>query len=109
MERRRFLCVTLHAAGNWPPELALIRTLAARGHEVRVVSDETHAAQIAAAGAEYRPYRDAPQRDPARRDGKAQATEMARIMRDIFLNPVYADERRGSCRTRRCCRRRAWS
>ncbi len=92
MERRRFLCVTLHAAGNWPPELALIRALAGRGHEVRVVSDETHAAQITAAGAEYRPYRHAPQRDPARRDGKAQATEMARIMRDIFLNRVYADE-----------------
>ena len=58
------------------------------------MSDVKHAAQITVAGAEYRPYRYAPQRDPARRDGKDQASEMARIMREVFLNRVYADELR---------------
>lgn len=90
--RRRILVVTLHAAGNWPPELALIRALALAGHEVRVVSDEQHAGQIATAGAEYRPYQYAKQRDPSRRDGKDPSSEMLRIMHEVFLNPAYADE-----------------
>jgi MGT family glycosyltransferase len=90
--RRRILVVTLHAAGNWPPELELIRALTRAGHHVRVVSDEQHASQIVAAGAEYRPYRYAKQRDPSSREGKDSSNEMLRIMREVYLNSAYADE-----------------
>jgi MGT family glycosyltransferase len=89
---RRFLLLTLHAAGNWPPELALVRALAGRGHAVRVVSDAQHAAQVTDAGGEYAPYRHAPGRDPTTRHHEAPDAEMARIMREVFLNRVYADE-----------------
>jgi len=90
--RRRILVVTLHAAGNWPPELALIRALARAGHAVRVISDEKHAGQIAAVGAQYVPYQFAKQRDPESRIGKDPNGEMLRILLDVFLNPSFADE-----------------
>jgi MGT family glycosyltransferase len=84
--------MTLEAAGNWPPEIALIRALVQRGHEVRVISGSGHAKQIAEAGAEYRPYRYAPQRDTATRYDEQHESEMARVLREVFLNPVYGEE-----------------
>jgi MGT family glycosyltransferase len=89
--RRRFLVVTLDAAGNWPPELVLIRTLVERGHEVRVLSDASHAAQLADAGAVYRPYGPALDRDPTVRHDETPQEEMMRVLRDVFLNPRYGD------------------
>jgi UDP:flavonoid glycosyltransferase YjiC (YdhE family) len=53
-QARRFLLVTLDAAGNWPPGRALVRALARRGHEVRVATGERHAEELADAGAVYR-------------------------------------------------------
>ena len=85
--RRRFLVVTLDAAGNWPPERVLIRTLVERGHEVRVMSDPSHAADLSAAGAAYRPYDPALHRDPAVRHDETPEQEMMRVLRDVFLNP----------------------
>ena len=114
--RRRILVVTLHAAGNWPPELALIRALTRAGHHVRVISDEQHASQILAAGAEYRPYQYAKQRDPSVRR-KDPSNEMLRILREVFLNSAYApmncsprwrEMRPTCCWSTRCFGWRAW-
>jgi MGT family glycosyltransferase len=89
--RRRFFVVTLDAAGNWPPELVLIRTLVERGHEVRVMSDPCHAAALSDAGAVYRPYDPDLHRDPTVRHDETPGREMVRVLRDVFLNPGYAD------------------
>jgi MGT family glycosyltransferase len=90
--KRRFLVVTLNAAGNWPPELVLMRALVQRGHEVRVISDANHARQIAEAGAEYRPYQYAQQRDGTTRHDNRQESEIARVRRLVFLNSRFCDE-----------------
>jgi MGT family glycosyltransferase len=89
---RRFLMLTLDAAGNWPPERALLRALAARGHTVRVLSGEVHAKEIAAAGCEFRPYRFVPQRNPRAPRDDPQENEQERVWRDTFVNPQYGDE-----------------
>ncbi|MCP3138253.1 hypothetical protein [Pyxidicoccus xibeiensis] len=36
---RRFLFVMMDAGGNVPPQLGIVRRLAARGHAVRVLAD----------------------------------------------------------------------
>jgi len=89
--RRRFLVVTLDAAGNWPPELVLIRALVERGHEVRVMSHPSHAAELSDAGAVYRPHDPALHSDPVVRHDETPEQEMMRVLRDVFLNPGYAD------------------
>jgi UDP:flavonoid glycosyltransferase YjiC (YdhE family) len=90
---RRFLVVTLDAAGNWPPERALIRELVKRGHDVRVVTDAAHAADLERTGARYRPYRHLPaHRERPTGSGETPAEERARIWREVFVNPLYCDE-----------------
>lgn len=87
----QYLFVTLEAAGNWPPEIALIKALAERGHAVRVVSNANHAAQIRAAGATYEPYQHAEQRDPRRRTDDP-TPEQLRVLRQVFFNPTFGEE-----------------
>lgn len=53
----RVLVLSLNAAGNWPPERALIAALVARGHEVHVVSDVVHEQDVIRIGAQFEPYR----------------------------------------------------
>lgn len=48
--------------GTVPPELGAARRLIDRGHTVSVLGDPTLAADVAAAGAEFRPWRQAPHR-----------------------------------------------
>jgi len=91
VSKRRCLVVTLDAAGNWPPELALVRALLGRGHEVRVMSHAAHAAQISEAGAAFRPYDRVLERDPTVRRNETPQTEMARVLEEVFLNPRFAD------------------
>jgi MGT family glycosyltransferase len=90
-DTRRFLVVTFDMAGNWPPELALIRALVQRGHAVRVLSDVSHAAQIAAAGAVYHPYQYVPSRVRTRRPDTEQESRWTRLLREVFLNPAFGD------------------
>jgi UDP:flavonoid glycosyltransferase YjiC (YdhE family) len=92
VRKRRFLVLTLDMAGNWPPELVLVRALVGRGHEVRVISNASHREQIEGAGAEYRPYRFAAQRNPGERQDNRQESEMARLSRTVFLNAAFSDE-----------------
>lgn len=82
---------TLDAAGNWPPERALVRALVQRGHDVRVLSDASHAAEIAAIGARFLPYEAALRRDPTQRHDESPQEEMVRVLRTVFLNTAYAD------------------
>jgi MGT family glycosyltransferase len=89
--KRRFLVVTLDAAGNWPPELVLVRALLRRGHEVRVMSNAAHAAQISEVGATFRPYDPALERDPTVRRNETPQAEMARVLQEVFLNRRFAD------------------
>lgn len=60
---------------------------------MRVISDATHAEQIAAGGAEYRSYQYAPQRDGTARHDNRQESEMTQVLREVFLNPTHCDER----------------
>jgi hypothetical protein len=89
---RRLLVVTLNASGNWPPELALIRALAQRGHTVRVLQEADLAPQITAAGAEYRPYPTVAPRDRTIRHDTSPAGELDRLIRMTYLNPTYGDD-----------------
>lgn len=59
---------------------------------MRVISAAQHAAQIVDAGAEYRPYRYVLERDSSIRHDESAASETARVLREVFLDPVYADE-----------------
>lgn len=88
--KRRFLLVTLDAAGNWPPERELIRALVKRGHDVRVISDADHAQQIAEVGAHYRRYRIATEKAIRRRDPAED--ERTFVLRNVLLNTAFGDE-----------------
>jgi MGT family glycosyltransferase len=90
-DTRRFLVVTLDMAGNWPPELALVRALVQRGHEVRVMSNASHAEQIAAAGAVYHPYQYVRQFMRTGRPDNEQESGRTRLLREVFLNPAFGD------------------
>jgi MGT family glycosyltransferase len=89
--KRRCLVVTLDAAGNWPPERALVRALIARGHEVRVLSNAKHERDVVAAGAQFRAHDRDLERDPTVRRDETPEAEMARVFQDVFLNRRYAE------------------
>ena len=59
---REYLFVTWEGGGNIPPALTVVRKLLARGHRVRVMSDSCNQADIETVGAEFIPYRLAPNR-----------------------------------------------
>jgi UDP:flavonoid glycosyltransferase YjiC (YdhE family) len=58
----RVLLVTWEGGGVVPPELGLARRLIARGHAVHVLADASVAAEAAAAGCTFSPFRHAPSR-----------------------------------------------
>jgi MGT family glycosyltransferase len=89
---RRLLVVTLNAAGNWPPELALIRALVQRGHTVRVLTEADLAPQVTAAGAEYGPYHTVAPRDRTIRPDTSRESALDRLIRLTYLNPAYEDD-----------------
>ena len=51
------------AGGNVPPELSVARALRERGHDITVLGDPTMAAEVAAIGARFETWRDAPRRE----------------------------------------------
>ncbi|MGE3076071.1 MAG: glycosyltransferase [Dehalococcoidia bacterium] len=87
----RILVLTLDLAGNWPPELQLIRVLCRRGHEVRVVSSDGHQAAVESAGARFEPFQFAAGFDSNARYDWAES-EQIRVTREVLLNTAYADE-----------------
>src|SRR5262245_9129943 len=60
MTKRRLLLVTWDGSGNTPPELALMRRLVQRGHEVRVLGDPTLEQEAAVAGCAFTAWTTAP-------------------------------------------------
>jgi MGT family glycosyltransferase len=83
--------VTLNAAGNWPPERALLEALVVRGHDVRVLSHESHRRDVVAMRARFRSYDRELQRDPSVRHDETPEAEMVRVFQDVFLNRHYGD------------------
>ncbi|MBN9536102.1 MAG: glycosyltransferase [Alphaproteobacteria bacterium] len=60
--RLRILAVSWEGGGNVPPTLAAVRALAGRGHDVRLIADDTMSAEAMAAGARFLPWTRAPNR-----------------------------------------------
>lgn len=58
----RFLLITWDGGGVIPPQMAVVRRLAAAGHAVRVLSDPTVESEARQAGASFEPWRRAPHR-----------------------------------------------
>jgi len=58
----RFLFATWDGGGAVPPLLSVAGALTARGHEVRVLGDPVLADEVAATGAQFRPWTMAPHR-----------------------------------------------
>jgi UDP:flavonoid glycosyltransferase YjiC (YdhE family) len=60
---KTFLFAVWAGGGNVPPQLALARRLAARGHRVRMLAPAVLRPQIESAGVTYEPYHEAPEHD----------------------------------------------
>ena len=54
---KEFLFVLWAGGGNVPPQMALARRLADRGHRVRMLAPAVLRGSIEAAGIEFEPYR----------------------------------------------------
>lgn len=64
--RRTYLFTLVDGGGTVPPELGTARRLVERGHHVTVLAEDSMAAEVAASGADFRPWSSAPNR-PTRR------------------------------------------
>lgn len=60
--RLRILVTGWEGGGNVPPFIAALRGLAARGHDVRLIADDSMRAEAIAAGARFQPWTRAPNR-----------------------------------------------
>ena len=60
-DRYRILCAMWDGGGTVPPELAVVRALVARGHDVRVIADAVLADEVRATGATHLAWTTAPQ------------------------------------------------
>jgi MGT family glycosyltransferase len=72
---KRFLFVVWDGGGTIPPALALASRVVAAGHIVRVLGPLSIGQKVKALGAEFSPYRRAPDRDPRKpgQDGKVKS------------------------------------
>ncbi len=91
---KQFLMVTWDGGGNFPPEIALVRRLTERGHEVRVMSHEPHADRVQEAGAIFRPFvyvadRDSKSRSRERLTDEAERVEM---IKNVWMNPDFSKD-----------------
>jgi MGT family glycosyltransferase len=64
--RTTYLFALVDGGGTVPPEIAAVRRLVARGHDVTVLAEDTMADEVRTAGAAFRPWVAAPNR-PSRR------------------------------------------
>ena len=79
---RRFLFVLWEGGGNVPPQLGLAKGLVERGHDVRVLTEDCLAADVAAAGCRFEPFVAAPNR--ASRDEDLVCDSLARTPLGAF-------------------------
>ena len=95
---RRFLFAHWEGGGNTPPVLAVVRRLAARGHEVRVIGDLCNLSEFESAGASFVPWTRLPQRkekspvnDPIRDWEVTSPLVLLARMRDrLFIGPAMS-------------------
>ncbi len=94
--RRRFLFVLWEGGGNVAPQLELARGLVERGHDVRVLTEDCLAADVAAAGCRFEPFVSAPNRadrtDDLIRDWEARTPlgAFARARDRVVMGPAAA-------------------
>ena len=93
---RRFLFVFWEGGGNVPAQLALAKGLIERGHEVRVLTEDCLAADVAAAGCRFEPFVEAPNRasrtEDLVRDSEARTPlgAFARARDRVVMGPAAA-------------------
>lgn len=63
-----YLLATFEGGGSVAPFITIARKLIARGHNVRIMSDEANRAEVESVGAEFIPWSDAPSRAGRGRD-----------------------------------------
>jgi MGT family glycosyltransferase len=97
-EPKKFLFTTWEGGGNVTPALVVVRKLVARGHHVRVMSEECNRPESEAAGATFVSW----QRAPSRRDRSPESQGcrdwaaaspqegLLSVIRDIFCGPALA-------------------
>jgi MGT family glycosyltransferase len=93
-----FLFTTWEGGGNVTPALEVVRKLVARGHRVRVLSEECNRAESEAAGAAFRAWKRAPSRKDRSPESQtfrdwAAATPQEGILsviRDIWCGPALS-------------------
>lgn len=86
----RFLFTTFDGGGNVAPIMSAVAALIARGHQVRVMSDEVTREEVCATGARFVPWRRAPNklarsRDADPPDWSVSSQEGLRMMAEHFM------------------------
>jgi len=93
---RRFLFVLWEGGGNVPLQLALAEGLVNRGHDVRVLTEDCLAADVAAAGCRFEPWVEGPNRasrtEDLIRDSEARTPlgAFARARDRVVMGPAAA-------------------
>jgi MGT family glycosyltransferase len=93
---RRFLFVLWEGGGNVPIQLGLARALVERGHDVRVLTEDSLIADVAAAGCRFEPFVEAPNRATRNEDlvGDSEARTplgaFARARDRVMMGPAAA-------------------
>jgi MGT family glycosyltransferase len=93
---RRFLFVLWEGGGNVPLQLGLANGLVERGHDVRVLTEDCLAADVAAAGCRFEPFVEAPNRasrtEDLIRDSEARTPlgAFARARDRVVMGPAAA-------------------
>jgi MGT family glycosyltransferase len=95
---KRFLFAHWEGGGNTPPVLAVVRRLASRGHEVRVLSDPCNREEFEYAGASFRAWSRLPQRaekspssDPIRDwEVRSPLAVLGRLRDRLIVGPALA-------------------
>jgi UDP:flavonoid glycosyltransferase YjiC (YdhE family) len=84
----RVLMVHWDGSGNSPPQRALARELARRGHEVHVLTHDTLAGAVAADGGRFHALASAPQWDPAQ--PRTNEEEGAFVVQGVVGSAAFA-------------------
>jgi MGT family glycosyltransferase len=96
--RRTYLATLVDGGGTVSPELGAVRRLTTRGHRVVVLAEDTMADEVRAAGGEYLPWTQAPNRasrrpeDDPYRDWECKNPKQLfeRLMETQFVGPAAA-------------------
>ncbi|WP_420111501.1 nucleotide disphospho-sugar-binding domain-containing protein, partial [Pseudactinotalea sp.] len=87
-----YLFALTDAGGTVPPELGAVRAVLERGHQATVLGDATMAEEVAATGADFRPWSESAR--PVEDWRKQSPTAMAKMMADqMFSGPAAGHAR----------------